>query len=119
MTVGDGGGRGVGETFGVGENAVVGEGGTGTVGDAGAAVTVGNVGIVGVPPTGLGEVATVMAAVGDRTGTVGDGGTGVTEARTDGEGGRAVGDEGTTASVVAVTVAARAWNGATAAISPT
>ena len=85
VVVGDGGGRGVGETFGVGENAVVGDGGTGTVGDAGAAVTVGNVGIVGVPPAGLGDVAAVTAAVGDRTATVGDAGADVADARTDGE----------------------------------
>jgi hypothetical protein len=102
VVVGDGGGRGVGDTLGVGENAVVGEGGAGTVGDAGAAVTVGNEGIVGVPPTGLGDVATVTAAVGERTGTVGDGGTGVADARTDGDGGRAVAVAATRGAVVAV-----------------
>jgi hypothetical protein len=102
VVVGDGGGRGVGETFGVGENAVVGDGGTGTVGDAGAAVTVGNVGIVGVPPAGLGDVAAVTAAVGDRTATVGDAGADVADARTDGEGGMAVADAAESGAVVAV-----------------
>ncbi|MFM7197947.1 MAG: hypothetical protein ACKO2D_08690, partial [Chloroflexota bacterium] len=102
VVVGDGGGRGVGETFGVGENAVVGDGGTGTVGDAGAAVTVGNVGIVGVPPAGLGDVAAVTAAVGERTATVGDAGADVADARTDGEGGMAVADAAESGAVVAV-----------------